>query len=268
MLVDAMVTADPFLHFSQGVVDNDMSLYANLTDDILRDIERSRQPELEPARALVKRLRKRQLYKFVEQFAMPSSMVRYLSQDDLTPATIIQYHQKLGGTDPLTEHDIIVDWSKINYGMANQNPVDHIQFYGKFSQVETFSIPRHQVSYLVPDHFEEYMIRVFARDPEKVPVIQKAVRACLESLTKNWGTGVSPSRSVDMDEDGRSGMSEDQCPRFEANQGVNVPSLKVWKHLTIQRGWSPNKVNTSGPSSSRSLTGVKRLLLQEFDQSP
>jgi hypothetical protein len=35
------------------------------------------------------------------------------------------------------------------------------------------------VSYVVPERYNETTLRVFSRDPEKVPAIQKAFRACL-----------------------------------------------------------------------------------------
>ena len=112
---------------------------------------------------------------------MPHSMKRYLKRDMITPRIILSYHD---GSIPLSEDDIIVNWSKINYGMAGTNPVDHILFYGKFNSKAAFHIEKQQVSYLVPEEYEEIIIRVFARDPDKVPVVQRCVRKCLESVTQ------------------------------------------------------------------------------------
>ena len=48
--------------------------YLHLTDDIVHTIEKSKCPELEKARHIIKSIRKRDLYKFVDEFLIPPEL--------------------------------------------------------------------------------------------------------------------------------------------------------------------------------------------------
>jgi HD superfamily phosphohydrolase len=63
-IVDAVL--DQCMKISESVDDPEKYLY--LTDDILCRIERSRLPELEQARLILKKVRTRKLYKFADEF--------------------------------------------------------------------------------------------------------------------------------------------------------------------------------------------------------
>jgi hypothetical protein len=75
--------------------------------------------------------------------------------------------------------------------MKNENPVDHVKFYdknlnnGQYTHSHivfyllryfifilyvfiVFKLEKSQVSYLVPEHFEELSIRIFTKDRKKV----------------------------------------------------------------------------------------------------
>lgn len=119
---------DPHLGISKAV-DNPED-YLNLTDDILRVIERSKSPELADARAIMKRLRTRQLYKFVDEFLVPPSLVDKLTLDVITAQEIVSHQSD---NDNLDINDVIVSRGKINYAMQDQNPVDSIRFFSKFN---------------------------------------------------------------------------------------------------------------------------------------
>ena len=45
-----------------------------------------------------------------------------------------------------------------------------------FDSIVAFHIPKEKVSFMITDQYEDTTIRVFARDPEKVPLIQRAFR--------------------------------------------------------------------------------------------
>ena len=66
MLVEAMLKADPYLEISQKI--DDPSDYMYLTDSIIKEIERSKAPELQESRNIIRRIRKRDLYKFSDLF--------------------------------------------------------------------------------------------------------------------------------------------------------------------------------------------------------
>lgn len=54
--------------------------YLYLTDNIVHTIESSKCPELEEARGIIKRIRKRELYKFVDEFLVPPELEGHLNQ--------------------------------------------------------------------------------------------------------------------------------------------------------------------------------------------
>jgi hypothetical protein len=62
-----------------------------LTDDILKTIEHSECEELAGARQIMKRLRTRKLYRFVDEFLIPAGMEQYLTKVnfDLCPDELI-----------------------------------------------------------------------------------------------------------------------------------------------------------------------------------
>lgn len=89
--------------------------------------------------------------------------------------------------------------------MKDRNPVDSIRFYSKFNDrgneyravdvskvcvraynfmvVESFTIPKQQVSYMIPSTFEEVAVRIFTRNPQKITAIQKAFRRLIKKIT-------------------------------------------------------------------------------------
>ncbi|RUS17077.1 hypothetical protein BC937DRAFT_90455 [Endogone sp. FLAS-F59071] len=176
MITDVLLAADPYIHISNAVQQAEQ--YVNLTDDILRVIERSSVDELAPARAIIKRIRTRQLYKFVDEVLIPQDMKLYLTKDKINPREIIAYQND---NDQLIEEDVIVQWLRINYAFQDRNPVDMIQFYSKFNENESFHIAKEQVSYLVPEQFEETVVRVFSRDMKKVKAIQMSFRKLMRT---------------------------------------------------------------------------------------
>ena len=63
MIVDALLEANPVYHFETKV--SDPAAYVNITDDVLTNIENSKKPELNGAQAILKRIRHRDLYRFL-----------------------------------------------------------------------------------------------------------------------------------------------------------------------------------------------------------
>lgn len=225
MIVDAMLAADKYLGISECIESEDMESYCGLTDDIIKVIERSKQEELKPAKDLIKRLRKRQLYKFVEEYTMPGERTRYLNKNYMTPQTILSYYD---GEMHLTEDDIIIDWCRVNYGMSSSNPVDSIKFFGKWNTDTAFKIDKSRVSYLVPEHYEDLSIRVFSRDPEKVPAIQRAFRKCFRDLTRSAGFGLNEELSKGYPSSPERNVSKKESDHIsDQNQSFSSSNSKV-----------------------------------------
>jgi len=121
---------------------------------------------LAPSKAIIHRIRKRHLYKFVDEFLVPPKVREHLK---IRPADIIT-HQSDCTEYELRENDVIVDSFVVNYAMKDKNPVDHVRFFRKGNHTQAFTIPKEDVSLLIPLHFSENYIRIYARDPKKVVI--------------------------------------------------------------------------------------------------
>lgn len=195
MIVDAMLEADRTLGISQAV--DDPQRYMSLTDGVVRDIERSNEPELQGARDILSRINTRDIYKFVDEFILPSNMASAANKHTINRSMIVAYRSD---NDDFVERDILIDFCCIHYGMHTENPVDHIQFYSKYDVVEKFPISSEVVSLCVPAKYEERIIRIFTRTPSKRKQIQKAARRFMETLStssmSNSSSDEGPSANI------------------------------------------------------------------------
>ncbi|KAI7889852.1 uncharacterized protein EV154DRAFT_513101 [Mucor mucedo] len=180
MIVDAFMAANDYMKIADSIDDPEAYLY--MTDDIIRTIERSKCPELSESRRIVKNIRTRNLYKFVDEFLVPPELEAHLNSDTLTAQDIANSQTDNAG---LVAHDIIVAFTKINYSMKERNPVDSIRFFSKFNDQESFNISKQKVSYMIPSKFQDINIRIFTRTPGKMKAVQKAFRRFLGHITHN-----------------------------------------------------------------------------------
>ncbi|KAI8327786.1 HD phosphohydrolase domain-containing protein [Chlamydoabsidia padenii] len=229
MITDALLAADSHLGISKAVETPEDFL--NLTDDILRVIERSKSSELAEARAIMKRLRTRQLYKFVDEFLVPPSMVDKITTDVITAQDIISHQCD---NDGLNMNDVIVSKGKINYAMHDQNPVDSIRFFSKFNDEESFTIPKHHVSYMIPTQFQEVVIRIYTRNPTKIQAIQKAFRKTLRSVCQNdidsidGDTRIEPNDALTLPNDFDHVMQANKRRRSLLSNSQENGVVKTW----------------------------------------
>jgi len=165
MICDAMHLADPILNISAAI--DDPERYAMLTDGIIREIERSQCPELEEARLVLRRLRRRDLYKMaVDHLVQPED---YKVIDEVSEESLVKCQPPpIYTAEGLSVDDVIVHKLTTNYGDKNRNPVDKVSFYRHEQAVDLFHIPRDKVGTILPARFEEKTIRVYCRNPDKV----------------------------------------------------------------------------------------------------
>ncbi|CAJ0759025.1 6586_t:CDS:10 [Entrophospora sp. SA101] len=162
MLADALVMANDVFKFSESIFDP--SEYLKLDDSILNQIEFSKDKRLKDSQEILKRIRKRQLYKLVDELLIPSSMEDKITKkhiEDLMALNRSDFH----------EEDIIVHKHKINYSKKSDNPVDSVKFYKKHCDKD-----RNETSYLAPEQFEEVVIRIYTKKPDQLGKIQNAFR--------------------------------------------------------------------------------------------
>ncbi|KAF9539948.1 SAM domain and HD [Mortierella hygrophila] len=190
MLTDALLAADSVMGISQAIFHGDQ--YLHLTDDIIRQIERSREPGLEDSKAILKRIRTRNLYKFVDELLIPREKLGILTKENINSAEIVSCQ---GTNDHLQQGDVIVEFLKNNYAMKDQNPVDGIKFFSKTNHSASYHIPKEKVSSLIPSEFQENIIRVFSRDPTKVRAVHEAFRRLMSRFyrTSDGSSNLPPS---------------------------------------------------------------------------
>nr|WCZ58536.1 dNTP triphosphohydrolase SAMHD1 [Andalucia godoyi] len=176
MLCDVLIAADPFLKISDAVLDPEQ--FMGLTDCLIKQIETSHSQDLRPAQEIIRRMRKRDLYKFVDEVLVPPEIqANFPKVTELDIST----HQGIGNI--LTPEDLIVHNLKIDYAMKDRNPVDSIHFFSDpFENRKSISIPKHKVSSLIPDQFQERYVRVYCRDPAKKAAAQRAFHNFLRTF--------------------------------------------------------------------------------------
>lgn len=175
MITDAFLKADPYIeilgaegkkyHISTAI--DDMEAYSKLTDNIFLEILYSTDPKLDAARGLLKNIERRCLYKFVGQ-TQPDVNAK-IKKEDYTSLSEQVAKAKPDGMflAELKTEDLIVEVINMDYGMEDKNPVDHVYFYCKSDPNKAILINKSQVSQLLPERFEEQLIRVYCKKLDK-----------------------------------------------------------------------------------------------------
>eukprot|EP01134_Creolimax_fragrantissima_P004871 CFRG4871T1 len=227
MMVDAMVKANPVLKFSDAIYDP--VKFQDLTDaTVVNDIYRSKRPELEGARKLIQRIKRRDLYRVVDEIAVTDANRRQLS--DITTEAIAAAGE---GSWNLKPEDIHIDRVKTNYAMKDANPVDSVRFFSRWDATTSFTISKEQVSGLLPEKFEEEYMKIYSCDNDKTYYVQQAARKVLErnapGIIKSCRSGLTiPSKETPSL---RKGMPP-STPSFSRSNPSTNPNTAVKKPRT------------------------------------
>lgn len=152
MVIDAVLEAEPYLKIAD-LVENPKR-YVFLTDNLLNQIEEStaevspdlfdpaaspmhNTQELEPARAIIERIRTRDLYRVVD-YKVFSHADKAMIKASVTADAIVAVAKSgvLTGVDEeliaqLKPSHIAVTCSLLHYGKGERNPLDEVTFYSK-----------------------------------------------------------------------------------------------------------------------------------------
>lgn len=164
MLCDCLEAAEPFLKVFDCI--EDPSRFMFLNDSLLNTIESSREPHLSDARNILKRIRKRELYKMVNEVLINEEHSHTLfctNVSNILPDTV----------DP---HEIVYDYVDLNYAMKEKNPVDNCRFYSHEKENESFSIPKQRVSLLIPEKFKEKYLRMYMKRKEYIEQVNESLK--------------------------------------------------------------------------------------------
>jgi hypothetical protein len=113
------------------------------------------EPDLEPARALLNRVVERDLYAFVDECILGTELkCAGLGQQELARRVKDLVCARTGGAHKvLVPADLEVMFVRIDYGMADRNPVDLVGFFKGAGPGRC--IPAERVSRLLPTVFSE-----------------------------------------------------------------------------------------------------------------
>jgi deoxynucleoside triphosphate triphosphohydrolase SAMHD1 len=178
MVSDCMLLADQELEISSAIGDPDMFL--RLTDYVLREIENSRTQSLAAARAVVRRIRCRKLYRFCDEQLMSSGSSREVTALDVTSSQDaskwnIQLHPE----------DIVVCLVVLNFGRKDHNPLDTVMFFKDWEDMNPHVLPSDKVSLVLPTVFEERIVRCYLRKEfDSKPDEQRAMAAVKDAFRR------------------------------------------------------------------------------------
>ena len=174
MIVDALVEADVAWDSEISKSIWDVNEFIRLDDTILKRIEWSKESKLQKGRDLVRKIRRRELYQYVNDFAVSEEDIIGFKPVTEVDITSCQGDNNIPGG--LRPDDIIIQNVKIDYSMKSKNPVDSVKFFQDYGDTHSFHIDKSKVSLLLPNSFIERKVRVFSksRDPMYVEAAAKA----------------------------------------------------------------------------------------------
>jgi HD superfamily phosphohydrolase len=142
----------------------DMDTFCRYDDTILDLIRHSKDKAMRPAKALLRRIDERHLYKVVDTCKRTKPWSNKPTVEELV-ALEPELHLS----------DIVLDYSCVGFtGKADGHPMDMIRFYDSSKPNKSFVIKRRSVSTLLTARYCEYWTRVIVRDPDKIGLAEKA----------------------------------------------------------------------------------------------
>ncbi|KAM0835264.1 hypothetical protein ACQ4PT_063045 [Festuca glaucescens] len=132
MLVDALLEANDYLGIALHAEDPEE--FWKLDDTIVKSIETAPNDELKKAKEIIQRIRRRQLYKFCNQYSVPRDKLEHFK--DITAQDIVcsQKSSKV----LLKEEDIAVSNVKIDLTHGRDNPLESVKFFKVQAVSEAF----------------------------------------------------------------------------------------------------------------------------------
>ena len=127
MICDVFTEANSYYKFDTMI--EDPTEYIKLTDNILEEIEYSTNPALNKSRDLIKKLKKRDIYRFACEIMLDHDFS--IEKEEIVKAEIASYASKEGVDEVVSPNDIYLITGNINFGLQTRNPVEHTKFFHK-----------------------------------------------------------------------------------------------------------------------------------------
>ncbi|KAF9018606.1 HD-domain/PDEase-like protein [Hymenopellis radicata] len=186
MIIDALLLAEPILDIASRI--HSPKRFIELTDNLLHSIEYSKDPQLAPSQAIIRRIRKRDLYKAVD-YKLVSWPDREEFQEQVTAERIVAE----------APADVIVSMAIMHWGMKDKNPTSNVMFYSNKRKNVCQPAGEGDHSSLMPAIFAEIMLRVYTKRPEFFSHVQEGYNAILPKIRRpsfDIGSSMSSIGSV------------------------------------------------------------------------
>ncbi|KAF0536927.1 HD phosphohydrolase domain-containing protein [Gigaspora margarita] len=164
MIADALVKADPYFKIKDAIINKNAKEYIKLNDSILSTIEHSDCEDLKASRDIIKRIKQRDLYRFVSECSIPKE-----HKELVTKKKLDDHFAEDSSLSTEIIDDLVIERLGLDYGKGGSNPVEKVIFYDKKERTaKPYTIPRKELSYLVPQEFEDIVLSVFVRTDNEV----------------------------------------------------------------------------------------------------
>jgi hypothetical protein len=108
---------------------------------------------------------------FCNEYTVPKDQLEHYK--DVTAQDIV-CSQTRSGLE-LREEDVAVHTTRIDLTCGKEDPVSSsVHFFKDFESTEKFKIKKASISLLLPDTFEDRIVRVYSKKPELVEAISEA----------------------------------------------------------------------------------------------
>ncbi|ELU14782.1 hypothetical protein CAPTEDRAFT_132479, partial [Capitella teleta] len=203
MLIEALLAANDHIKFkgknnkmlkmSEAI--DDMEAYSKITDSVFELIkldQRSGIEGLAKAQEILHKVECRQLYKYIGQTnPIAKNMIDGIKVDKEAIPKIqkdiaeVMTEQELGHPC-LSPDSYVVQLVRFDFGMKEKNPINQVNFFTKANPDTPIRISKNEVSFLLPDCFQEVNIRVYctSSDPDDLKVATECFKKWIEGLKK------------------------------------------------------------------------------------
>jgi deoxynucleoside triphosphate triphosphohydrolase SAMHD1 len=178
MIKDIFAEADRVYNFKSYL--EDPKLFVELKDSILTEIQYSDDSELDEAKAIIKRIYRRDLYKFVGEYICNSSSnskekFLFMKEEDII-------NSSNGNHGYLERNDIKIMKYNLNFGKGEEDPVSYVKFYdNKTYPYKSKKLEKTEISHMISNDNSEIIIRVYVKDSSKLKAAKDAfIKFCNE----------------------------------------------------------------------------------------
>jgi hypothetical protein len=178
MIKDSLIYSNKYFNFLEAI--HNPSEYIKLDDNILNIIENfdNEDPDLVKASSLVKRIKYRDLYKFIGEILIDFEMKIDIAYNDFLCLD--------NSNNYIKKEDIEIKIFSIDYGFGSKNPFEHTYFYKPEDPYKYSTIPCSKISLMVPNNFKEYYIRVYCKQKEKNDRVKEIFEKYTKYIKKNY----------------------------------------------------------------------------------